>query len=66
MGRIKSIAVKTLGEELLRSKADKFSTDFVKNKDVLNQIRPIKSKKVKNVLAGYITKKMKTINDSGI
>ena len=66
MGRIKSIAIKTLGDELIKAKADSFTTDFMKNKQALNAIKPIKSKKVKNVLAGYITKKMKGIVESGI
>jgi len=66
MGRIKSIAVKTLADELIRARAGSFTTDFLKNKQALNQIRPIKSKKVKNVLAGYITKKMKSVEKSGI
>jgi len=66
MGRIKSIAVKTLAEELIKSRGEKFTTDFAKNKDALNDIKPIKSKKVKNVLAGYITKKMKNTKETGL
>lgn len=66
MGRIKSIAVKTLAEELIKSKADKFTTEFGKNKNILNGIKPIKSKKVRNVLTGYITKKMKSVKETGV
>ena len=65
-GRIKSIAVKTLAEELIRSKGGKFTADFGKNKAALGGIRPIKSKKVRNVLAGYITKKMKRVKETGL
>jgi small subunit ribosomal protein S17e len=66
MGRIKSISVKTLADELIRARASSFTTDFVKNKKALNEIKPIKSKKVKNVLAGYITKKMKSVQETGL
>jgi small subunit ribosomal protein S17e len=66
MGRIKSIAVKTLADELIRAQGGKFTTDFMKNKKMLQDIQPIKSKKVRNVLSGYITKKMKSIKDTGV
>ncbi|RLI97965.1 MAG: 30S ribosomal protein S17e [Candidatus Aenigmatarchaeota archaeon] len=59
MGRIKTISVKTLADELVQRQSDKFTTDFSKNKETLQVIKPIKSKKIRNVLAGYITKKMK-------
>jgi small subunit ribosomal protein S17e len=59
MGRVKSIAVKTLGDDLIREHAKKLTTDFEKNKLVLGDLIEIKSKRVRNVLAGYITKKMK-------
>ena len=59
MGRVKSIAIKTLGNDLIRDHIKKFSPDFDSNKKALGDITEIKSKKVRNVLAGYITKKMK-------
>ncbi len=66
MGRIKTIAVKTLGNDLIKEHSDKFSGDFDKNKDVLGELKYIKSKKVRNTLAGYITKEMKRIEKSGL
>jgi small subunit ribosomal protein S17e len=59
MGRVKSVAVKTLGDDLIREHSKKLSADFEKNKKALEDIVDIKSKKVRNVLAGYITNKMK-------
>ena len=59
MGRIKSIPIKTLGNRLMEEHGDKFTTDFDKNKKVLGGLKNIKSKKVRNILAGYITKAMK-------
>lgn len=66
MGRIKNIAIKTLGEEMIKEHGKKFTTDFNKNKVALGEIKTIKSKKTRNTLAGYITKKMQQIKKSGI
>lgn len=66
MGRIKSIAIKRLGEELIKEHGGKFSADFEKNKKALAEVKPIKSKRIRNILAGYITKKMQQIKSSGI
>ena len=66
MGRIKSIAVKTLADDLIKSHDGKFSDEFEKNKEILLEVKPIKSKKVRNVLAGYITKKMRKIKKTGL
>ncbi len=59
MGRVKSIAIKTLGDDLIREHPKKLSPNFDSNKKALGDITEIKSKRVRNVLAGYITKKMK-------
>lgn len=59
MGRIKTIPIKTLGDRLIEEHGDKFTTDFDKNKKILGTFEIIKSKKVRNILAGYITKEIK-------
>lgn len=64
MGRVKHIAVKTLGNDIMREHADKLSPDFDKNKKALAGITEIKSKKVRNTLAGYISKKMRKAQES--
>ncbi len=61
MGRIKTWMIKRLGKRLLEKYPDRFSTDFDKNKEVLKEIVDIKSKKLRNILAGYITKTVKRI-----
>ena len=66
MGRIKSTAIKTLGNKLIREHGDKFSDTFEKNKETLNEVKKIKSKKVRNIVAGYITRKMRNIKKTGI
>lgn len=66
MGRVKTISVKTLGDELIQNHGSKFTEDFSKNKEILESIKDVKSKKIKNVLVGYITKEMKKISKSGL
>jgi small subunit ribosomal protein S17e len=59
MGRVKSIMVKTLSRDLLEQHREKFGPNFDSNKKVLKEVKEIKSKRVRNVTAGYITKEMK-------
>ena len=42
--------------EVLKDQRDMFGVDFDKNKEALNKISIIRSKMLKNELAGYITK----------
>ena len=53
MGKIKTKLIKRTSEKLLEEDID-FSEDFEKNKKVLNGVSP--SKKVRNQIAGYITR----------
>lgn len=66
MGRIKITAIKNLADELIEKFGDRFSTDFEKNKESLDEIKDIKSKKTRNILAGYITRQMQRIKKTGI
>ena len=45
--------------EVLKDKRDMFGADFDKNKEALNKISIIRSKMLRNELAGYITKFIK-------
>jgi small subunit ribosomal protein S17e len=45
--------------EILEKYKEKFGTDFVENKKILNTISIVRSKGLKNELAGYITKLIK-------
>ena len=58
MGRIKSIAIKNLAREMLEEHGSRFSTDFEKNKKIVDEVRKIESKYIRNVVAGYITKEI--------
>ena len=59
MGRIKSKLIKRTGKTLI-SEENAFSDDFDNNKKVLSDLMP--SKKIRNQVAGYITRKKKTEN----
>ena len=48
--------IKRLSTEILKEYQDKFGTDFSSNKQVLNEVSIIRSKGLKNKIAGYITK----------
>ena len=55
MGRIKSIAIKNLAKAIAEEHKDRFSTDFENNKKAVSEFRKIDSKKIRNMVAGYIT-----------
>ncbi|MDP8023072.1 MAG: 30S ribosomal protein S17e [Nitrososphaeria archaeon] len=51
MNRIRKIA-----EELLEKYPDKFTNNFEENKRILNDMAEVKSKFLRNKIAGYITR----------
>lgn len=59
MGRVKNIAIKSLGNQLIEENKGTFTADFEKNKKILAEVKPITSKRIRNILAGYITTKIK-------
>jgi small subunit ribosomal protein S17e len=56
LGAIKPTYIKKLGKQLLREVND-FTKDFEVNKKLVEQYTNIKSKGVRNRIAGYITHK---------
>lgn len=51
--------IKRLVMDILAVHKEKFGTDFKENKKILNQVSVVRSKVLKNELAGYITKFIK-------
>lgn len=47
--------IKRISNELLEKYPDKFSADFDENKEVIKQIAVVRSKLLRNKIAGYIT-----------
>lgn len=56
MGRIKTTLIKRKTKELYQLHGDKFSTDFAQNKLVTSQYVTVASKKLRNIIAGYMTR----------
>lgn len=59
MGRIKTQLVKRTTNELLEQYGDKFSEDYEKNKRVVSQLVIGVGKKIRNIIAGYVTRLVK-------
>lgn len=55
MGNIKTSFVKRVGRQLYEQHADKFTADYSKNKELIKQLIDIRSKKLRNIIAGYVT-----------
>lgn len=59
MGRIKTRLIKRKGNEILNKHMNKFTNNFEKNKNALIEVAEIKSKKLRNSIAGHITRLVK-------
>jgi small subunit ribosomal protein S17e len=57
---IKPSYIKTLGNELVVKQRENFSNNFEDNKQQLDKSAVIGSKRVRNRVAGYITRKINT------
>jgi small subunit ribosomal protein S17e len=55
MGRIKTTFVKNIGKELMKKHPESFSKSFEDNKNALVPLISFTSKKIRNLVAGYIT-----------
>lgn len=63
MGRIKTVLVKRTALKLFRQHKAKFKKDFSKNKKIVEELAEIPSKKLRNVIAGYLTRLTKQEKD---
>ncbi len=54
LGRIKTTYVKNVAKELLEKYPNLFTGDYEKNKETLEKVCRIKSKRLRNTIAGYI------------
>jgi len=57
---IKPSYIKTLGLEVLAKNRDRFSHNYEENKQALTSVASIESKRVRNRIAGFITRKINT------
>ena len=56
MGRIKTKLIKRVTAEIFDKYKERFSGDFEANKKEVTEVAEIGSKKLKNVIAGYVTR----------
>lgn len=59
MGRIKTVLVKRITKQLVKEHPEEFSEDFNKNKEAVNKYTDITSSKIRNVIAGYVSRLVK-------
>lgn len=59
MGNIKPTYIKRVAQELLEKHRSKFRHDFEFNKQMVQELTDVRYKKLRNRVAGYITKKMR-------
>lgn len=60
MGRIKTKLTKRVTIKLVKEHRDEFKQDFENNKQLVTKFADIPSKKLRNVIAGYVTRLVKT------
>lgn len=58
MGRVKTKQIKRIALQLVELHRDKFKTNFTDNKKIVEEFAEIPSKKMRNVIAGYVTRLM--------
>lgn len=56
MGRIKTLLIKRITRKLIERHGEDFSAEFSKNKEIVSNYTDIKSKKLRNIIAGYATR----------
>ncbi|MHA1682000.1 MAG: 30S ribosomal protein S17e [Promethearchaeota archaeon] len=59
MGKVRPDFIKRIARELLGKEPDLYSISFEENKHILNQITRIRTKRLRNRIAGYITSLVK-------
>jgi small subunit ribosomal protein S17e len=55
MGKIRPRYIKRAAEELISRYGDKASKDFEANKELVNAVARVPSKRIRNKIAGYVT-----------
>lgn len=56
MGRIKTKLIKSLTFQVFERYGDRVTKDFNENKIILSEVTDVESKKMRNTIAGYLTR----------
>jgi len=59
MGRIKQTYLKRVAKNLMASYPDAFTTDFENNKKKVQELTTVRSKSIRNKIAGYLCRFMR-------
>ncbi len=59
MGKVRTVLIKNVSKELINKYPNIFSTDFEKNKRLLDKYLEIDSKHLRNRISGYIVNLLK-------
>jgi small subunit ribosomal protein S17e len=59
LGRIKTKLIKRVTLKLFSQHKDEFKPDFEENKKIVARFADIPSKKIRNIIAGYLTRLVK-------
>jgi len=59
MGRIKTQLIKRTTNQLVKQYPTTFKKDFNSNKELVSKHLDVKSKKLRNTVAGYVTRLMR-------
>ncbi|MFH1850097.1 MAG: 30S ribosomal protein S17e [archaeon] len=60
MGRIKTMLIKRMSLNLVDKYRGKFKSDFSNNKEAVGKLLDTSSKKIRNIIAGYVTRKIRS------
>ncbi len=66
MGRIKTQLIKRTTNQLLAKHPEKFSENFVENKELVNKFLSVHSTKLRNNVAGYLTRLVRVRKAKGV
>ena len=59
MGRIKTLLVKRIGRKLVKVHSQEFTSEFDKNKPLVEKYTNVDSSKLRNLIAGYTARLVK-------
>ncbi len=63
MGRIKTALIKRVTNDLVAKYKKDFTADFEQNKKLVSARTDVQSKKIRNVIAGYVTRIIRANKD---
>lgn len=65
MGRIKTAQIKRITNDLMQRHEGEFKNNFEENKKLVERFTEIEGKKIRNIIAGYITRLVRAKKEAG-